>query len=378
LAVLCALILAAADARAGSGGDTGEFSPNLIDRIHISGTVEGDIAWSRRGGVGGGGADAASEISISTVEFGVRADIAEWMFGDVVFVAEDLGTAEETGVSVDQATLTLEAEGAPVYAVFGKRVQPFGVFENHLVADPMTQDAYETNRPGLTVGFAWPWGLDISATAYGGEEMIGHLFESGLFDSSSVSRAAHPEADDISSLIVSASLEPAGGFLVFGSFVSEPGAGRRNDTVSAGFSLALDGEAGLRVDGEYMKALRREVYEGFDRDFKEGVLSVTVAYEFVMREREVIGGALFAERKAHRVSEPLEVALRYEHFDDGGLAEASGAWTVEERYGGGARYAFYNDPEKGLAAYVAFEYRRSEFRNAPGNDEVFTRLGFTF
>lgn len=255
---------------------------------------------------------------------------------------------------------------------------------NHLVSDPMTQGAYETNRVGVTVGVAGPMGLDLSVTAYKGEEMMAHLFESELFDTDVITRGADPAGDDVSSYIISASFEPVSEHLtVFGSCISEPGNGNRNNTVGVGLSLGLDG---IRVDGEYMKAIERERYSGFSREFKESVLSLTAAYEFVMREREVIGGALFAERKAHVVAEPLEVALRYEHFDDDGMADASETWSVEDRYSAGARYAFYQDPDSGLAAYAATEFRHTDYRlhpsqastRADSNNEVFARLGVTF
>lgn len=138
-----------------------------------------------------------------------------------------------------------------------------------------------------------------------------------------------------------------------------------------------------------MMALGRELYliSGVpaSEEFKESVLSVGAAYEFVLREREVIGGALFAERKAHIVAEPLEVAVRYELFDDDGLAEAAQGWSVENRMSAGARYAFYSDPESGLAAFVGAEYRYTDYAVEPAlpnraeeQNEVLVRLGLSF
>jgi len=116
------------------------------------------------------------------------------------------------------------------------------------------------------------------------------------------------------------------------------------------------------------------------------VLSLSAAYEFVLRKREIVGGALFEEKKAHLVSEPLEVAVRYEHFDDDGMAEASETWSVEDRYGGGMRYSFYSNPNTGVVAYTGFEYRHTDYRVhmlmpeelADGRDELFARVGITF
>ena len=86
---------------------------------------------------------------------------------------------------VDEATITFEQEdGFPLYAVIGKRTQPFGAFYERLVTDPPAKDAYEANQVGITVGYkskAW-WGLDASFTAYRQEELMDHFFGSTLFD----------------------------------------------------------------------------------------------------------------------------------------------------------------------------------------------------
>jgi len=360
--------------------------PAWTERVHLNGTLEGDFAWIDKSDAGDKESGSASDLLIGTLEMAVEVDFIDWLTGGVVFLAEDLGTEDETGVTVDEAAMAFGKEDIPYYLVVGKRAQPFGVFENHLITDPMTQDAYETNRVGVTAGYTGPLGLDLSATAYKGEEMMAHLFESELFDAETITRVADPAGDDVSSYIIASSLEPLEGLLLFASLLSEPGSGDRNTTAGGGFSLDLDGDHGFRVDGEYIKSLDRELYAGFDRKFEEGVLSLSVAYEFVMREREVKGGALFAERKAHLVAEPLEIAVRYEHFDDDGLAEISQTWSAENRYSAGARYAFYQDAQSGLTAYAAAEYRHTDYRvhpdlvatRADANDEFFMRLGVAF
>jgi hypothetical protein len=103
-----------------------------------------------------------------------------------------------------------------------------------------------------------------------------------------------------------------------------------------GANLVLNG---IEADAEYMLALSREEYQGTTQEFTESVLSLGLAYELVVREREVLGGALFAKRKAHIVTEPLEIGVRYEYFDDDGLADAFGTWSVEQRVSAGGRGA---------------------------------------
>jgi hypothetical protein len=252
----------------------------------------------------------------------------------------------------------------------------------------MTQDAYETNRVGITVAYSGPMGIELSATAYKGEEMMTHFFESGLFDAGTVARQAEEKSDDLSSFILAGSITPLDGPLtVSASYLSEPGFGDRNATASVAAHLETEALKGvLRADGEYMKAVSREKYIGFDREFKESVVSVTLAYEFLLSRRKVSGWTLFSGEKTRVVEQPLVIAARYEHFDDDGLSGASQTSTVKDRYGAGANYAFFRDAESGLTAYVAGEYRHTEYRvpgsqenvAADSNEEAFGRIGVSF
>ncbi|GBE06469.1 hypothetical protein BMS3Abin10_02119 [bacterium BMS3Abin10] len=360
--------------------------PGWVERVTLTGTIESDYSWTKHSDVADKVSDSTSDLFISTVELGAEVDFTDWIKGSLIFLTEDLGTDHETDVTVDEAVMTLQSEDFPLYVIFGKRAQPFGLFENHLVSDPMSQDAYETSRAGVTAGFTGPMALDLSATVYKGEEMMNHLFESGLFnadpDAGGISRAGE-ESDDVGSYILFASFSPIENHLtLFGAYISETGNKDRNETVNAGFNFIPPVLENLRIDAEYMKALNREKYNGAGKEYKEGVFSITAAYEFVLRKREIIGGALFAERKAHVVSEPLEIAVRYEHFDDDGMADEPGTWAVDNRYSAGARYSFYYDEESELTAYIAAEYRLTKYRETTDsidkNNEFFARLGLSF
>ncbi len=360
--------------------------PGWMERVRLTGTIEGDYIRTRHNDVADKASYSTSDLLISTVEIGTEVDFTDWIKGSLVFLAEDIGTENETDITVDEAVMTLHGKGFPVYLIFGKRAQPFGVFENHLISDPLTQDAYETSRVGVTAGISGPRALDLSVTIYKGEEMMNHLFESGLFngdpDTGGISRSGE-EPDDADSYIISLSLSPIEKHLtLFGAYISEPGKRERNETLNAGFNFILPVLENLRIDAEYMKALNREKYDGAGKEYREGVLSLTAAYEFVLRKREIIGGALFAERKAHIVSEPLEISVRYEHFDDDGMTDELGMWTVYNRCSAGARYAFYNDKESELTVYAAAEYSLTKYRESPDsidkNSEFSARFGISF
>ncbi|MEC4675470.1 MAG: LbtU family siderophore porin [Nitrospirota bacterium] len=357
-----------------------------MEKVTLAGAIEGDYRWSEHNDVTDTTSDSTSDLFIRTMELGAEADFTAWIKGSLVLLAEDLGTDDETDVSVDEAVMTIQSEGFPVYLILGKRVQPFGFFENHLVSDPMTQDAYETNRAGVTVGLTGPRALDFSATLYKGEEMMNHFFESGLFNTDTAAGGISREgegSDDVGSYIVSLSLSPMEDHItLFGAYISETGNRERNVTVNAGFSFIPPGLKNIRIDAEYMKALSREKYDGAGREYKEGMFSIAVAYEVVLRKKQITGDVLLAESRGREMSGPLEFAVRYEHFDDDGMAEGAGTWTVDNRYSAGTGYSFYYDEESGLTAYIAAEFRLTKYREITDsidkNNEFLARLGLSF
>jgi len=365
-----------------------EKEDGWADRVKLSGLLEGEYRWQKYSDISNKNSDSTSDLYIRRLELGLEAEITDWIKAEGVLNSEWIGDQVNSGdekITVDQATITLQKEGFPLYLVLGKRTQPFGVFENHLVTDPMTQDAYETKKAGVSVGITGPLDLDVSATVYKGEEQMDHLVGSGLFEVTRTGSAT--DADDVESYILSASISPVKDHLkFFASYLSEPGRGNRNTTGSLGLSAGIPGFDGFRLDAEYMKALKRETYTGLTETFKEGVFSVTAAYTFNGDRHEDIGGAKLENVLAHILEEPIELALRYERFDDDEIAEKTSSWSAKNRYSGGIRYSFYKDEEKGLAAYLATEYRYTGYRlhsslkdtRADNNKEFLVRLGVAF
>lgn len=364
-----------------------EGLPEWTKRIKLSGLLEGEYRWKKYRDISNKNSDSTSDLYLRKLQLGLEAELTDWIKANTALNSEWIGDSVNNGdqkITVDEATITLQKEKFPLYLVMGKRPQPFGVFENHLITDPMTQDAYETKKVGLTAGYTGPLGLDVSATVYKGEEQMDHLVASGLFE---VTRNS-ATGDDVGSYILSASISPVEDHLkFFVSYLSEPGRGSRNDTASLGISAGIPGLKNLRLDSEYMKALKRERYSGFNEAFKEGVFSITGSYVFSTRERhEKIGGAELKEQKAHVTEEPIELALRFEHFDDDKLAEKTSSWSAKNRYSLGARYSFYRDEKKDVTAYVGTEFRYTDYRlhssltniRADNNKEMFLKLGLSF
>ncbi len=370
----------------------GKAPTGWADRITVSGTVEGDVASIKNSDFRDKDSDSSSDLFISAVELGVEAEIAAWITGGVVFLSEDLGTADETDVAVDEAVMTFDKEENPLYLVVGKRAQPFGVYENHLISDPMTQDAYETSAAGLTVGVTGPVGIDISVTVYKNNGPMAHLFESGLFETDDTAAeffSGNAADTNISSYIASASISPIADHLtIFASLLSEKGATSSNDTYSVGIDYNCVLIEGFLIDAEYFSASSREPYTsnlGVADTFKESVFSATVAYVLGGGERGA-PGTNYLVRRAHVFAEPVEIAFRYEQFDDDGMADKTGTWSEKNRYSAGVRYSFFEDEELGVAAYAALEYRKTEYElssamngvAANDNNEVMARLGVSF
>lgn len=362
-------------------------------RIKLSGTLQGEYRWMkhRDRSFSANRYDPTSDLYVRKAEIGIDSNITDWLTASMVLNSEWIGDSLNNGneqITVDKAILTFKKEGIPVYAVIGKRTQPFGAFFSHLATDPMTQDAYETKRTGLTLGVTGPMDLDLSGTIYKGEQQMTHLFASNLFDTTNIRRASttvpnsNPAVpyvagaevtDDLNSYIFAAQITPFKDHLTVGvSYLSEPGHQKRNATLGTSLKYNCYFLKGLTLEAEYIVALNRERYWDvnvtnalFTSAFKEKVLVVGAAYQII---------------------DPVEFAVRYEDFDDGGMADKSGTWSVDNRYSIGGTYTFYRDEKRGLSAFITPEYRHTNFRlhsiqklgMGNSNDEVFFRVGVNF
>jgi len=110
----------------------------------------------------------------------------------------------------------------PLYFIGGYTVLPFGVFEDRLITGLITEDLYEIEEVGATLGFTPDfYGLDISFTVYGGQDIIENLEDLGIHD-----RADGEEKNNVNSFIANVTLEPVEDILSLSVFYdSEPGDG---------------------------------------------------------------------------------------------------------------------------------------------------------
>lgn len=353
--------------------------------VGLQGTLEGDLRWLQHVDLAQPDSRPASDLYVRRLELAVNGTLTDWAEAFFVLATEYLGDAESLGdgkMTLDEGHLNLRRDGVLPYAVIGIRTQPFGLFETHFATDPMTQDAYEVRRTGLTAGLGGPRDLDVSLTGYAGTEQLDHLFQSGLFDTSAIRRTP-ADVRNVESYIVSESVSALPEHLtLFGAYLSEPGAGHRNATLDVGFTFAAF-HSGFIVDGEYVQAFARERYVGLPRAFLEGVLSATISYQFAPRLRRRLGGGNFRARRSHILSNPFEIAVRYEHFDDDGMSGEVGVWSVRDKYSIGGRYTFHQKGETTL--YAQGEYRGTRLRVPPTlgamsetNREIYLRFGMSF
>jgi len=328
----------------------------LSDKLTFSGAIELDYSYAEDSDIGDNTVnDSTSDLDIGTVELGLEVAFHEYVTGNFILKGEALDTDNDR-VFWDEATITIQKEGFPIYFVGGKRGQPFGVFESHLINDPITQDCYEIAKTGATTGYTTDY-LDISATVYKGEELIGHL-EEAEYGFERDNSPTYEETDDVGSYIGNITISPVEALELSAYYDSEPGDGDRNET--AGISVHY--EIGMvTLDAEYIAAISREKNFTDNEEYKESAWFGAIAFQVI---------------------DPLEIAARYEAFDDDISGDQDGYLT--DRYSIGFTYTLFE--KDNFATNFMGEYRVSNYEVVEGNPngvddelkEAFLRLAIEF
>jgi hypothetical protein len=327
----------------------------ISEKVSFSGAVELDFSYVDDGDITSNTVnDSTSDFQIGTVELGAEIKFYPYVTGNLILKGENIDDGDR--VFWDEATITMQKEGFLFYFVGGKRGQPFGVFESHLINDPITQDCYEVAKTGATVGFTpGLLGIDISGTVYRGEVLADKLYGAGLGLARST-RPGYTATNNVDSYIANVTLSPVEGLTMGAFYVTEPGDGARNETVGGMFNLQV---WKLTFDAEYMKAISREQNFAAGRAYNESAWFVAVALQVVT---------------------PLEVVARYEGFDDDRAGDQDG--TLQYRFSLGANYTLFE--KNGFSTTIMAEYRRSSYERAPGSayddklNEFFLRLAMAF
>ncbi|MEA3279412.1 MAG: LbtU family siderophore porin [Thermodesulfobacteriota bacterium] len=347
----------ALEAKAEKRGGLGDLSENIT----FSGAIELDYSYTNPRDTTDVNSDSTSDLDIGTAQLGVEVNFHECVTGNLVLKGENLDNDDR--VFWDEAIITIQKEGFPLYFVGGHRGQPFGVFENHLISDPITQDCYEVVKSGATLGLTYdPFGLDVSATVYKGEILMDHLAEfTGYLDRDPTSvtrtvRATYEPTDDVDSFIGNITISPIEGLTLGVYYDSEPGDDKRNETAGGMFHYEF---WKLTLDAEYIGATQRETEVTTNKEYKESAWFAAVACQ---------------------VTDPLEIALRYEAFDDDISGEQDG--NPENRHSIGANYTLFE--KDNFVTTVMVEYRETHTEKVVGStiddtvDEFFAKLAIEF
>ena len=314
-----------------------EGTSDLSDRLTFSGAIELDYSYADDSDIGDNTVDdSTSDLDIGTVELGIEVAFHQYVTGNFILKGEDLDTDDDR-IFWDEATIAIQKEEFPIYFVGGKRGQPFGVFESHLINDPITQDCYEIVKPGATIGYATDL-FDISATVYKGEELVGHL-EEAEYGFARDNSPAYEETDDVNSYIGNITIFPFEGLTIAAFYNSEPGDGDRNETAGGMFHYEY---SKITLDAEYIAAIQRERHFTDKKEYKESAWFAAAAFQVI---------------------DPLEIAARYEAFDDDIAGEQDG--HLEYRYSIGFTYTLFEKDD--FATNLMGEYRISNFEVEPGN-----------
>jgi hypothetical protein len=312
------------------------------EKVRLNGGVEFNYEYLDVKDVDDEDSDSSSDFYMSTVELVLRVFFNEWSKTKIVVTAEDVGQQGEDGkVRLDEAIATLKSLQVPIYAIGGKTVMPFGVFEDHLIEGTITEDLYEIDEWGATLSFNPDfYGLDISFSVYRDAQVIENLQNEDTHDF----RAGRQKEDSFRSFIANVTLEPIEDTLNLSAFYnSEPGDGDRNQSIGGAFTLNY---GKFTLDAEYITALEREEGDN-EEENKENARVVGLAFDLL---------------------DSLQLATRYEVLDDDTRGDQDE--VLDYRIVAGFNYSLLDLADFSFLteALLSFEYRYSKFEKEQDSD----------
>ena len=135
-----------------------------LKNFNVSGVVETEVSFTNSDTNGD-----TSDITVPTVELAIETTFSEQVSASIVLLAEDIGTAGQTDVTVDEATLSLPLGGATL--TIGQTTVPFGSYESSGISDPLTLTLGETAETVIMYGREMESGLSYSVYIFSGDTL---------------------------------------------------------------------------------------------------------------------------------------------------------------------------------------------------------------
>jgi hypothetical protein len=321
-------------------------------KVRLNGFVELNYEYLDVKDIDDEDSGSSSDLFLSSVALALSVFFNEWSKAKIVADLEDVGKDDgDTKIRLDEAIVTLKSMRMPLYFIGGKTVMPFGVFEDHLIEGTLTEDLYEIDEWGTTVGFAPDfYGLDISFSVYKDPNVIENLQNFDTHDF----RSGRQKEDKFRSYIANATLEPLEDTLSLSVFYnSEPGDGNRNQSIGGAFTLNF---WKFSLDAEYITALEREKGEN-EEENKESAGVVGLAFDLL---------------------DSLQLATRYGVFDDDTPGDQDE--VLDYRFVAGFNYSFIDIVNFSFLDDVifSFEYRYSKYEKEKGSEATNSQNMFQF
>jgi len=316
----------------------------LAEKIEVSGAVEAEVSYLKSKPKGED-EENESDISLSTVEFGLDIDINEYTKAHLLWLWEE----GEGPVDLDEGIITLGGTGTfPVYLSVGKLYVPFGNFETHFVSDPLTLEIGETRESAVVVGYA----NDLMETSFG--------FFNGDIDKAN--------SDNVIENYVA-------------SVVFNPLSGKSKDIVlSLGASYISNIADSNGLEEESTTDNVEDYIGGFNTFLSIGFKNFTLEAEYLTATDEFEAGELnFASMEvrpraynielAYEINDKWEVAGKYEGSK---VTDDIENFLPEKRYGVATSYALFKNTT------LSWEYLQGEYENGDKEDGVTLQLAVEF
>jgi hypothetical protein len=321
-------------------------------KVRLNGLVELNYEYLDVDDIGDENSGSSSDFFMSTAELALRVFFNEWSKTKIVVTAEDVGQQGEDGkIRLDEAIVTMKSLHVPLYLIGGKTVMPFGVFEDHLIEGTLTEDLYEIDEWGATLGFNPDfYGLDLSFSIYENPQVIENLQNFDTHDF----RPERQKEDKFRSFITNLTFEPIEHSLILSAYYdSEPGDGSRNQTVGGAFTLNY---WKFTLDAEYITALTREKGEN-EEENKESAGVVGLAFDLL---------------------DSWQLATRYEVYDDDNPGDQDE--VLDYRIVAGFNYSLLDVFNFSYLtdALFSFEYRYSKYEKETGSEATNSQNMFQF